>query len=241
MNNNTALDVLVFSPHPDDGELGCGGLLLKLKDKGYRTGIADMTRAEMSSNGDVETRETETEEASRILKLDIRENLGFEDAGIISDKNSQTKVIGLIRKYRPEMVLIPYYRDRHPDHENTSRLLKDSIFISGLVKFETDKEYHRPSIILNYMLQYEFKPDFIVDISDCYKEKSKAIAAYRSQFYNDAEKRVKTHIASKHFFDVINNRHHYMGLKIRAEFGEPYCIENSIKIDDPIKFFKYLK
>lgn len=241
MNNSTALDILAFSPHPDDAEMGCGGLLLKLKDYGYRTGIIDLTRAELSTNGDVETRAGETDEASRILKLDIRENLKLEDANITNDGTSRRKVIDSIRKYRPKMVLTPYHIDRHPDHENASKLLRDALFISGLEKFETDMDFYRPSIIINYMLQYEFKPGFIVDISDYYYEKARAVAAYKSQFYNNTDKRVMTHIASKHFFDIINSRHQCMGLKIRAEFGEPYYIENSIRVDDPIKFFKYLK
>jgi len=241
MKKNIALDVLAFSPHPDDAEMGCGGLLLKLKDCGYRTGIIDMTRAELSTNGDPETRAGETEEASRILKLDIRENLGLEDANIINDRTSRRKVIDSIRKYRPEMVLTPYHIDRHPDHENASKLLRDAIFISGLAKFETDMDFYRPSIVLNYMLQYEFRPGFIVDISDYYDEKSRAVAAYKSQFYSDTSKRVITHIASKHFFDIINSRHQCMGLKIKAEFGEPYYIESSIRVDDPIKFFDYLR
>ena len=241
MKNNIALDILAFSPHPDDAEMGCGGLLLKLKDCGYRTGIIDLTRAELSTNGDPETRAGETDEASRILKLDIRENLELEDANIINDRPSRRKVIDSIRKYRPKMVLTPYHIDRHPDHENASKLLRDAIFISGLEKFKTDMDFYRSAIVLNYMLQYEFRPGFIMDISDYYDEKSRAVAAYRSQFYSDTDKRVMTHIASKHFFDIINSRHQCMGLKIKAKFGEPYYIENSIKVDDPIKFFDYLR
>lgn len=240
MNNRTDLDILAFSPHPDDAEMGCGGLLLKMKDCGYRTGIIDLTYAELSTNGDVKIRAGETDEASRILRLDIRENLGLEDANIINDRTSRRKVIDSIRKHRPKMVLTPYRIDRHPDHENASKLLKDAIFISGLAKFETDMDFYRPAIVLNYMLQYEFMPGFIVDISDYYDEKSRAVAAYKSQLYSDTDKRAITYVASKHFSDIVDSRHRCMGLKIKAEFGEPYYIENSIKIDDPIKFFDYL-
>jgi bacillithiol biosynthesis deacetylase BshB1 len=220
--------------------MGCGGLLLKLKDKGYRTGIIDLTRAELSTNGDLNTRAAETAEASRILKLDIRENLELEDANIINDKASRLKIIDAVRKYRPSMALIPYSKDRHPDHENSYKLLKDALFISGLPKFETGAGYYRLPVILNYMLHYEFKPSFIVDISEYYDEKFRAVAAYKSQFYSDTRKRIMTHIASKHFFDIINSRHQCMGLKIKAQFGEPYHIEDGIKIDDPIEFFNYI-
>ena len=241
MKQDNKIDVIAFSPHPDDAEMGCGGLLLRLKDKGYQTGIIDLTWAEMSTNGDHETRKAETEEASRILKLDIRENLGLEDANIINDKDSRIKVIKAVRKYRPEMALIPYHSDRHPDHENSYKLLKDALFVSGLQKFETGLGFHRPSIILNYMLHNEFKPSFVVDISDFYKQKLKAVAAYKSQFYSNTAKKIMTHIASKHFYEIINSRHQCMGLKIKAQYGEPYHIEGNIKIDDPVKFFGYMK
>lgn len=240
MKKTGDIDIIAFSPHPDDAEMGCGGLLLKLKDKKYRTGIIDITRAELSTNGDLETRAKETLEASRILKLDLRENLGLEDANIKNDYESRLKVIGAIRKYRPKMVLIPYFTDRHPDHENSYKLLKDAIFISGLPKFKNGMDFYRPKIVLNYMLHHEFKPGFIVDISTYYEDKFRAVAAYKSQFYSDVRKKVMTHIASKYFFDIINSRHRCLGLKIMAEFGEAYHIDTAIKIDDPVQYFDYL-
>ncbi len=241
MDPEKPVEALAFSPHPDDAEMGCGGLLLKLKDKGYRTGIVDLTRAELSTNGDLQTRKKETSAASRILGLDIRENLRLEDTNIKNDTRSRTRVINVIRKYRPKMVLIPYFKDRHPDHENSFKLLKDSIFISGLQKFQTDYDFFRPQMVFSYMLQFEFKPSFIVDITRFYEKKLKAVAAYRSQLYSKTEKKVNTYIASKYFFDIINSRHKYSGLKVMSEYGEPYYTEFDIKIDDPIDFFKYLQ
>ena len=241
MEKEIRIDALAFSPHPDDAEMGCGGLLLKLKDKGYRTGIIDLTRAELSSNGNLKNREEEIKEASKILGLDIRENLGLEDANIKNDYDSRLKVISTVRKYRPGLALIPFWRDRHPDHENSYKLLKDAIFISGLKKFKTGLDSYRPNVVINYMLHYEFKPSFIVDISRYYNKKFSAVAAYKSQFYSDVAKKVMTHIASKYFFDIVNSRHQCSGLKIMSEYGEPYYIESDIKIDDPLEFFKYLK
>ena len=240
MEKKVDIDIIAFSPHPDDAEMGCGGLLLKSKDKGYSTGIVDITRAELSTNGDPRSRAKETLEASKILKLDLRENLELEDANIINDYKSRLKVIGAIRKYRPKMVLIPYFKDRHPDHENSYKLLKDAIFISGLPKFENGMDFYRPKIVLNYMLHHEFAPSFIVDISNYYDDKFKAVAAYKSQFYSDVKKKVMTHIASKYFFDIINSRHRCLGLKIMAEFGEAYHIDTMVKIDDPVQYFDYI-
>ncbi|MBU4313843.1 MAG: PIG-L family deacetylase, partial [Actinobacteria bacterium] len=148
MEKEIRIDALAFSPHPDDAEMGCGGLLLKLKDKGYRTGIIDLTRAELSTNGNLKTREEEIKEASKILGLDIRENLGLEDANIKNDYDSRLKVISAIRKYRPGLALIPFWRDRHPDHENSYKLLKDAIFISGLKKFKTGLDSYRPDVVI---------------------------------------------------------------------------------------------
>lgn len=240
MEKMVDIDIIAFSPHPDDAEMGCGGLLLKSKDKGYSTGIVDITRAELSTNGDLRSRAKETLQASKILKLDLRENLELEDANIKNDYESRLKVIGAIRKYRPKMVLIPYFTDRHPDHENSYKLLKDAIFISGLPKFENGMDFYRPKIVLNYMLHHEFKPSFIVDISNYYDDKFKAVAAYKSQFYSDVKKKVMTHISSKYFFDIINSRHRCLGLKIMAEFGEAYHIDTTIMIDDPIQHFDYI-
>jgi len=240
MKKKVDIDIIAFSPHPDDAEMGCGGLLLKSKDKGHGTGIIDITRAELSTNGDLKTREKETIEASKILKLDLRENLELEDANIKNDQGSRLKVIGAIRKYRPRMVLIPYFRDRHPDHENSYKLLKDAIFISGLAKFKNGMDSYRPKIVLNYMLHHEFKPSFVVDISSYYEDKFKAVAAYKSQFYSDVKKKVMTNIASKYFFDIINSRHRCLGLKIMAEFGEAYHIDTAVRIDDPVQYFNYI-
>src|SRR4030066_2137342 len=166
MEKEIRTDALAFRPHPDDAEMGCGGLLLKLKDKGFSTGIVDLTRAELSTNGDLETREKETKEASKILGLDIRENLRLEDGNIKNDPESRLKVINSIRKYRPDLVLMPFWKDRHPDHENSYKLLKDAIFISGLKKFKTGNEFHKPEVVISYMLHYQFEPSFIADISN---------------------------------------------------------------------------
>ena len=103
----------------------------------------------------------------------------------------------MLRKYKPKMVLFPYYKDRHPDHENAHKLIKDSVFISGLVKYKTSLDFFRPDIVLNYMLHFEFIPSFIVDITDEFEKKVEAVTAYKSQFFSTVEKDVVTHISTK--------------------------------------------
>ncbi|MCE5329949.1 bacillithiol biosynthesis deacetylase BshB1 [bacterium] len=235
------VDVLAFGPHPDDAEMGCGGLLIKLKKLGYKTGIIDLTRGELSSNGSLEIREKETQAASDVLELDIRENLELQDGNIANDPENRNKIIDVLRKYKPDMLLIPFYKDRHPDHENAHKLIKDSVFISGLVKYERALKSYRPDVILNYMLHFEFKPSFITDITEVFEKKVEAVTAYKSQFFSSAEKEVITHISTKTFKDILHNRSNYFGLKINASYGEPYFINSSIRINNPIKFFDYVR
>ncbi len=233
------VDVLAFSPHPDDADLACGGLLLKLKGMGYTTGIVDLTEAELSSNGDPDTRRKETLNASKILKLDIRENLKIGDSAVANNLENRLKIIEIIRKYKPALAVIPYKKDRHPDHENSSKLLKDAIFMSGLKNFKTDIEFHKPKIVISYMLNYQFKPNFIVDISDYYIQKMEVFAAYKSQFGREDDGQ-STYINSRYFYDLITSRNKYYGLKVNVEYGEPFLIESDIKVDNPVKFFDYI-
>ena len=233
------VDVLAFSPHPDDADMGCGGLLLKLKSIGYTTGIIDVTEAELSSNGDPDTRKKETLNASKILKLDDRKNLKISDGAVANNLENRLKIIEIIRKYKPSLAIIPYEKDRHPDHENSSKLLKDAIFISGLKNFKTDIEFHKPKIVISYMLNYQFNHSFIVDISDYYIQKMEAFTAYESQFLGEGGGQ-QTYINSRYFYDFITSRNKYYGLKINVEYGEPFFIDSDIKIDNPVKFFDYI-
>jgi len=208
---------------------------------GYLTGIIDLTEAELSTNGDIATRHKETEAASVILKLDLRKNLDLGDSKVENSQENRLKVVEVVREYKPEMVLIPYGKDRHPDHENSHKLLKDSFFISGLEKLVTLNSCHRPGIVLCYMLNYQFDPSFIVDTSSYYRQKMEACKAYKSQFYSIGEGDRSTYINSKYFREMITGRDRCYGLKIKAEYGEPYFLEDDIKIDDPVEFFKYLR
>jgi bacillithiol biosynthesis deacetylase BshB1 len=234
------IDVIAFAPHPDDAEMACGGFLAKAKDMGYSTGIIDLSLGELSTNGDPETREKETREATRILGLDLRKNLEIPDGNISNTEKNHLKVIDCLREYRPKIVITPFERDRHPDHENAFKLLKDSIFLSGLKKLKTGQPPYRPGVVINYMLGHEFTPSFVVDISGYYEKKMKAIKAFRSQIYCKEEKKDKTYISTKYFYDFLHNRDKCFGLKVFTDHGEPYYIESALKVDDPVKFFEYL-
>ncbi len=231
------IDVLAFGAHPDDVELFCGGLLLKLKKQEYTTGIIDLTRGELGSRGTAEIRAIEANEAGIILNLDIRDNMNFKDGDISVNSESKRKVIDIIRKYRPKIILIPYWEDRHPDHVNASRLVSAACFYSGLTKIDADGEPHRPKTMIYYFHHEIARPSFIVDISNEFNEKITAIQAHKSQFHNPESKEPETYISRPEFLDSIKNRAKYFGFQIGVEYGEPFLVKSAIKINNIMDVF----
>ena len=230
-------DCLAFGPHPDDIELFCGGLLVKIKKQGYTTGVVDLTRGELSTNGSVETRQAEADEASRILGLDLRQNLGLADGYLESTPTNRRSVIEVIRSLRPQICLIPYWEDRHPDHQAAARLLERAIFDAGLIKIKTGEEAYRPEIILYYMLHQFFTPSFIVDISEEMEYKMAAIRAYVSQFSECSKEAQSTYINNVNFLDTIQTRAEFFGQQIRSKFGEGFYYKGMLKINNILQFF----
>ena len=149
------LDILAFGAHPDDVEMGCGGTIAKSTSTGKKVGIVDLTRGELGTNGTVEIRNKEASEASKILGVSFRMNLEFEDGFIFNNKESQIRIVEIIRHYKPDIVLSNTQIDRHSDHGKASDLIYDASFISGLSKLETSyngnsQDPWRPKINLNY-------------------------------------------------------------------------------------------
>jgi bacillithiol biosynthesis deacetylase BshB1 len=226
------LDALFFAAHPDDAELCSGGTIAKLIKSGKKVGIADLTRGELGTRGTKSTREQESGKASKLLGLSLRVNLKIPDGNIQNTPANRLKVISVIRKYKPEIIFFPHFHDRHPDHRNTHILVKESAFYSGLSKIHTGNlSAHRPKRNFYYMQTYTFEPNLIVDISDTYYIKMKAIACYSSQFYNPEIKGPETFISSKKFIDYISARSEFYGFQIGAKYGEPFFTEEKIKID----------
>ena len=223
------IDVLAFAPHPDDVELYCAATLVKLKQQGYTTAIIDLTRGEMSSRGTPESRERETLAASHILKLDHRENLSIPDNGIQNDDVNRRKVIEILRRLRPNTVLIPYFIDRHPDHEHASALIKEAIFYSGLSKIEMHDANnvplpaYRPKKSFYYMLERTFEPSFIVDVTETFEQRLEAIRTFATQFNSTNEQDgPKTFISSPDFFEFIIARARSLGFSIGVRYGEGF-------------------
>ena len=162
-----AVDVLAFSPHPDDVELGCGGALAALARRGSSFGIVDLTRGEMGTRGTPELRAREAREAARILGARFRETLDLGDGGLRTDRAAELRVVDVVRRARPRLVLAPFAADRHPDHVRASRLVSDAAWYAGLAKLETGLAPHRPDQVVYYPASYDFSrpPTFLVDVS----------------------------------------------------------------------------
>jgi bacillithiol biosynthesis deacetylase BshB1 len=230
------LDVLIFAAHPDDAELSMGGTIARFTSKGLRVGVVDLTKGEMSTRGNTKIRAKETQAASKILKLKIRENLNLQDGNITVSKESLNKVVRLLRKYKPKIVFAPYFNDRHPDHIDSSALIKRAVFKSGLEKFKTLNESKsqnpfRPKKIFYYMQTYLFIPSVIVDISDYFENKMKAVLSFKSQFHNPTLNKEETFISRPEFLEYIEARARFYGFQIGKLYGEPFFCEEAVEYD----------
>jgi len=230
------LDVLVFAAHPDDAELSMGGTIARFTSNGLKVGVVDLTKAELSTRGNVKTRAKETSAATKILKLKARENLGIKDGGISISMDNLKKVVSIIRKFKPSIVFAPYFNDRHPDHIDVSNLIKRAVFSSGLGKFKTSlsgksQTEYRPKKIFYYMQTYLFEPSYIVDVSDYFETKMKSCKAFKSQFHNPSLKKEDTFISKPEFLDYVEARAKFYGFQIRKKYGEPFYCEENIEYD----------
>jgi N-acetylglucosamine malate deacetylase 1 len=245
------LDVLAFGPHPDDVELFCGGLLARMVDLGYRTGIVDLTLGEKSSRGTPETRAAETEAASRALGLTLRENLGLPDAWVSpwggfeasEEERSRTapvaRVVEVLRRLRPELVLVPWEQERHPDHEATSALVTRALFFASVRKFETEpaSAAFTPRQVLYYPLRHLAEPSLVVDVSAAWERKMAAVRCYASQVQPRADG-PQTLVGSPLSLTSLEARDRFYGAQIGVTHGEPYVARETLGLVDPVEHFR---
>ncbi|MBU7015175.1 MAG: bacillithiol biosynthesis deacetylase BshB1 [Theionarchaea archaeon] len=218
------MDVLAFSPHPDDAELGTGGFLLEMRKKGYTTGIVDLTAGELSSAATAEIRAAESEEASRLLDLEVRETMNFRDGSLTDSFDSRLQVAEIIRRYKPRVVLAPYHEDRHPDHVACSLTVKSAVLYARLKKLG---EPHYLTHLYYYMLNTPFAPTFIMDISHSFEKKMEVLSCYRSQFGAEIP-------LLKDYIPHARTKASYYGSLVSVAYGEPFGIEGFLKVSDPV-------
>ena len=226
------LDILAIGAHPDDVELGCGGTLAKEINNGKKVGILDLTKGELGTRGTDETRRVEAEAAKNILGVAIRENLGIADGFFLNDKENQLKIVEIIRKYQPDVILSNAPHDRHPDHGKGSDLVNTAIFLSGLPKIENGLPAWRPKKYFHYIQWLPLEPHFVLDITGFIDVKVDACLAYKTQFFDPNSDEPQTPISSKNFTDSIRYRAYDLGRLIGTEAGEGVISRSYIGVNN---------
>ena len=232
------LDILVLPVHPDDAELGCAGTVLKHIELGKKIGIVDMTRGELGTRGSADIRDLEAAESARILGLTIRENLCLPDGFFENSRACQLRIIEVIRKYQPEIVITNAYHDRHPDHGRANELVETATFLSGLRKIETYaggllQDIWRPKQLLHFIQDNYIKPDILIDVTGQWDKKLKSIHAFGSQFFNpDWENEPATYISSPDFIQIIEARAREFGKSINVKYAEGFTSRKILGVDN---------
>jgi N-acetylglucosamine malate deacetylase 1 len=234
----TGVDLLAIAAHRDDVELTCGGTLAKAARAGHRVGIIDLTQGEMGTRGDADTRAAEADRAARTLGASVRLNAGLRDAHLENNEASRAKVVELIRRVKPRVVILPFPVGRHPDHRIASELGRDACYLAGLAKYAPGAggEAHRPHKLL-YALAYRedpVKPTFVVDISDVFETKMQAIRCYASQF-DGAKAAGEVFPTGQDLYELIRVQSAHYGSLIRRRYGEPFYTPETQEVDDVLK------
>ncbi|HET6933525.1 MAG TPA: bacillithiol biosynthesis deacetylase BshB1 [Candidatus Angelobacter sp.] len=216
-----ALDVLAIAAHRDDVEQTCGGTLLKMAKRGYRTGILDLTQGEMGTRGSAEDRAREAADAARILKVCYRQALDIPDGRVENTWENRLKVAAVIRQQRPRVLILPYWKGRHPDHYTTSTLGYEAAFLAGLKKLPLEAEPHRPFKIIYASLYHDVRPSFVVDITDEFEPRLQALLAYKSQ-YGDQSAGNSLFPAEKEIRTRLETMAGFYGLLAGVKYAEPF-------------------
>ncbi len=230
--NTTSLDILIFGAHPDDAEIGMGATIYKHTKAGQRVGICDLTHAEMSSNGTVESRRLEADQASAILGLAVRSNLGLPDRGLFMNAETIQLITSEIRKYRPRIVFAPYWLDRHPDHIMCSKLVDEAVFNAKLRNYKLDEAPVKVDKMYYYYINDHYEPQLIVDVSEEYTVKMKALIAYKTQFeaVNASADYVPTPI-NQGFLERIESQGKLLGQRVGCTYAEGFASKSPVHLD----------
>ncbi len=227
------INILAFGAHPDDVEISCSGTLLKHIAMGKTVGIIDLTQGELGTRGSAPLRLQEAEAARQLLGVSTRENLAMMDGFFEVNQENKLKVVEMIRKYRPQLVLANSIHDRHPDHGRASQLVSEACFLSGLPKVETElngiaQEAWRPSAVYHYIQDRYIRPDVVFDVTPFMEKKIESIQAYSSQFFDPKSDAPETPISRSDFFDFLRSRAKEFGRPIGAEYGEGFTAERYV-------------
>src|ERR1044071_524745 len=234
--SGTKLDILAVFSHPDDAELSVAGTLLKLKSQGYRTGVCDMTRGEMGTRGTPEIRAREALDAARLMKLDVRLNLEQPDGHVQPTEVERTALVRVLRTYQPKVLITTQEDDPHPDHANTSIIVRQAARLATMKRYDEESGLAPVPMpaIMHSLFSRRIVPSFVVDVSDFVDEKMSAIRAYASQFYRPDSNEPATRISKSGFLQEIELRMGYFGSLIGVTAGEPFYVREALNVADPL-------
>jgi bacillithiol biosynthesis deacetylase BshB1 len=229
------LDLLAIAAHPDDVELTCGGTLLKMAQRGYKTGILDLTAGEMGTRGTPETRAKEAAKAAKLLGVKWRGTLGVPDSDVQATRQNKLRLASVIRELRPKAVILPYWEARHPDHYHASELGYEGCFLAGLKQLPLEGKPHRPFKILYSTAYASVRPTFVVDITGQYEQRHRAILAFESQFRpKKHETKGRVFLAIDRLEEEMNQLARHYGQMIGAKYGEPFFQKELMLVEDVV-------
>ncbi len=223
------MDLIAFGPHPDDIEIGLGGTIARHTAAGYRVGLCDLTSGEMGSNGTPDERRQEGEAAARVLGVAWRENLHWPDGGIAATPALVRSAVEFLRRHRPRAIAIPYWADRHPDHQGASEALTEAAFKSGLRRYDASGDAWRPESVCYYFINNSAPPSFVIDVSDHYDRKRAALDCFRTQFAPSGDDAVPTRLSAPAFRRLIESRDAQFGAQIGAGFAEGFVVRDLLQ------------
>jgi len=231
MAEQPTAEVLAIAAHRDDVEQTCGGTLLRLRSLCVTTAILDLTRGEAGTRGSAQQRAEEAAEAARILGVSSREALDIPDGRVENTWENRLKIVTVLRRVRPRVVILPYWTGRHPDHYTSATLGYEACFLSGLEKIETGSAPHRPFKLVYASLYADVRPSFVVDITPFIEDRHRALMAYRSQYADQAagsglfvpeeEIRERTFAEARHYGSLAGVR-----------YAEPFVQKEVGLVDD---------
>jgi bacillithiol biosynthesis deacetylase BshB1 len=226
-----SLDVLAIAAHPDDIEQTCGGTLIRMAEKGYRTGALDLTAGDMGTRGTPDERLAEAEVAAGHMRLAWRGNLRFPDARLENTLSARMTLAVKIRELRPRVVILPYWEGRHPDHYRASELGYEACFLAGLKKLDEYSAPHRPYKVIYASLYANVKPSFVVDISGQFEARMAALLSYQSQ-YGAQDEGSGLFPQEQEIRERLGATARFYGNLIGVKYGEPFVVKETMQVDD---------
>jgi bacillithiol biosynthesis deacetylase BshB1 len=227
-----SLDILAMAAHSDDVEQTCGGTLIKMAEKGYRTGVLDLTAGDMGTRGTPEQRVEESLAAAKIMLVGHRDNLHFPDARLENTISARMTLALKIRETRPRVVILPYWEGRHPDHYRTAELGYEACFLAGLKKLDEYSEPHRPYKILYSSIYANVTPSFVVDISAQFERRMAALLSYRSQYGGGEGSELFPDEREIH--ERLGAIARFYGNLVGVKYGEPFVVKETMLVEDVV-------